>query len=80
MNSTPLTPDAFNRFGAAVTARLDEMADGFAVVGFHPISGEPFIFRKSSDTRTHLALNALLLAAINVPAIQHPTADGETQG
>lgn len=72
----PLNPEEYQRFSDGVTRPLEDYADGFAVVGFHPQTGEPFIFKRADDPKTSLALNALLMTAANMPVMVQKPGEG----
>lgn len=43
---------------------LNQHCDGFALVAFHPVSGEPMIAASGADIKTKIALNTLLSSVI----------------
>lgn len=53
------------KIGRVIDNRIIEFFDGYAVVGF--INGEPVILRHTPDAKTHIAVNALLMAAAEEP-------------
>jgi hypothetical protein len=70
----PLSPEEYQRFADAVMGPVSEFADGFAIVGFHSETGEPFVLKDSGkDARTaackELAVNELLRNAASMPVV-----------
>ncbi len=74
-----LTPEQYVRYGEAIRARNIEMLDGFAIVGFHPVTKEPVIVHHADDPKTRFALNDMMRTAIilNTASLQPPPTDGQ---
>ena len=72
-----MTPEEYSRFAQAAGQRVMDFFDGFALVGFHPTTGEPVIFTHAADFKTRVALSSLLQIALanNVVVNSKPPAE-----
>lgn len=73
MNAPPLNDDEYRRFGNAMGARVMEHYDGFCILGFHALTGQPVIYTNANSLKTRMAMTELLrVALIQNAVVQAP--------
>ena len=73
----PLTKKQYEVFKKAVKARMSEMCDGFVVLGFHPVTGQPIEIWDFKDEKSEMALTTLVTLAGESPCDEDPDDDKE---